>query len=52
MALPELALAPVKIQPKIQPKIQIAGLSKSFTTRAGPFLALDDISLDIERGSF
>jgi len=48
MALPELALAPVKIQPKIQ----IAGLSKSFATRAGPFLALDDISLDIERGSF
>ena len=52
MALPELALAPVKIQPKIQPKIQIAGLSKSFATRAGSFLALDDISLDIERGSF
>jgi NitT/TauT family transport system ATP-binding protein len=52
MTPPEPALAPVKITAKIQPKIQIAGLSKSFATRAGAFLALDGISLDIERGSF
>ncbi len=44
MALPEPALAP--------PKIRIAGLSKSFATRSGPFVALDGISLDIARGSF
>jgi len=34
------------------PKIRIAGLSKSFATRSGPFVALDGISLDIARGSF
>ena len=43
MALPEPAPAP---------KIRIAGLSKSFATRSGPFVALDGISLDIARGSF
>jgi NitT/TauT family transport system ATP-binding protein len=48
MALPEPALAPAEIAPKIR----IAGLSKSFATRAGPFVALDGISLDIARGSF
>ncbi len=44
MALPELALAP--------PKIEIAGLYKTFPTRSGLFTALDGISLDIARGSF
>jgi NitT/TauT family transport system ATP-binding protein len=48
MAVSEPALASVQIEPKIT----IAGLSKSFATRAGPFVALDGISLDIARGSF
>src|SRR5947208_11433682 len=47
MALPE-PLAPVQIEPKII----MAGLSKSFATRTGLFVALDGISLDIARGSF
>ncbi len=34
------------------PKIRIAGLSKSFATGAGEFVALDRIGLDIARGSF
>ena len=44
MALPELALPPAKIA--------IAGLTKLFATRGGPFTALDGISLDIPRGNF
>jgi NitT/TauT family transport system ATP-binding protein len=43
-AQPKLALGP--------PKIEIAGLYKSFPTRAGLFTALDGISLDFARGSF
>jgi NitT/TauT family transport system ATP-binding protein len=46
MALPE----PAPFQ--IEPKITIAGLSKSFATRTGPFIALDAISLDIAHRSF
>src|SRR5437763_14908743 len=34
------------------PKIEIAGLTKTFATRSGLFTALDGISLDIARGSF
>ena len=44
MALPDLVPASAKIT--------IAGLTKTFPTRSGPFVALDGISLDIERGSF
>ncbi len=33
-------------------KIAIAGLSKSFATRHGPFVALDNITLSIPRGNF
>jgi NitT/TauT family transport system ATP-binding protein len=33
-------------------KIAISRLSKRFATRAGPFVALDNFSLDITRGSF
>jgi NitT/TauT family transport system ATP-binding protein len=53
MSLPELAPAPSLAAPGAPaPKIAIAGLYKTFTTRTGPFVALDDISLDISRGSF
>src|SRR5438105_14721290 len=48
MALPEVALSPAKIAPKIA----IARLTKTFQTRTGPFTALDGISLDIARGNF
>jgi len=44
MTFPDLAPASAKIT--------IAGLTKTFLTRSGPFVALDGISLDIERGSF
>lgn len=36
----------------VAPKISIAGLTKSFATRGGDFVALDCISLDIPRGRF
>src|SRR3954451_21487734 len=53
MSLPELAPAPSLAAPGAPaPKIAIAGLYKTFTTRTGPFVALDDISLDIARGNF
>src|SRR3954451_3306992 len=53
MSLPELAPAPGLNAPGVPvPKIAIAGLYKNFATRTGPFVALDDISLDIARGSF
>jgi len=53
MSLPDLVLAPTKSTPeKPAPKIAIAGLTKTFTTRTGPFTALDGISLDIARGNF
>jgi len=53
MAVPELALAPSTTAPeKATAKIEIAGLSKVFATRTGPFTALDTISLDIAGGSF
>src|SRR5438067_12330210 len=41
MSLPDLVLAPTKSTPeKPAPKIAIAGLTKTFTTRTGPFTAL------------
>jgi NitT/TauT family transport system ATP-binding protein len=43
-AVPELDLP--------APKIEIAGLYKTFPTRTGMFTALDGISLDIPRGNF
>src|SRR3954451_16238873 len=53
MSLPELAPAPGLNAPGVPvPKIAIAGLCKIFATRTGPFVALDDVSLDIPRGSF
>jgi NitT/TauT family transport system ATP-binding protein len=51
MSLPELAPAP-SLAASGAPKITIAGVCKTFATRTGPFVALDDISLDIARGSF
>src|SRR3954447_6602924 len=51
MSLPELAPAPSLAVPGTS-KIAIAGLCKTFATRTGPFVALNDISLDIARGSF
>lgn len=35
-----------------QPKISLRGVSKSFATRDGPFIAVDDLTLDIPAGSF
>jgi NitT/TauT family transport system ATP-binding protein len=53
MASLDLAIAPTPIAgPATAPKIAIAGLTKNFPTRTGPFVALDGISLDIARGSF
>jgi NitT/TauT family transport system ATP-binding protein len=53
VAVPELAVAPIHTAPhQAAAKITIAGLSKAFGTRTGPFTALDNISLDIARGSF
>jgi NitT/TauT family transport system ATP-binding protein len=53
MAVPEVALARSPTGPDpAAAKIAIAGLTKTFPTRVGPFLALDRISLDIARGSF
>jgi NitT/TauT family transport system ATP-binding protein len=43
---------PIPNQSAPPAKIRIAGLAKSFATRNGPFTALDDIDLDIQRGSF
>src|SRR3954447_26309363 len=51
MSLPELAPAPSLAVPGTS-KIAIASLYKTFATRTGPFVALDDISLDIAPGSF
>ena len=49
----DLAVAPNQVAPvEAVPKIAIAGLTKTFPTRRGPFVALDGISLDIARGSF
>src|ERR1051325_2677795 len=53
MAVPELAVPETRTTPgKPAAKIEIAGLSKVFATRTGPFTALDAISLDITRGNF
>jgi NitT/TauT family transport system ATP-binding protein len=53
MSLRELAPASSLAAPGAPaPKIAITNLYKTFATRTGPFVALDDISLDIARGSF
>ena len=49
----DLAVAPTRAaRSEAAPKIAIVRLTKTFQTRGGPFVALDGISLDIERGSF
>jgi NitT/TauT family transport system ATP-binding protein len=49
----DLAVAPARTaSAEAAPKIAITSLTKTFLTRTGPFLALDNISLDIARGSF
>jgi len=53
MASSDLAVAPTRdASAEAAPKITIVRLTKTFPTRGGPFVALDGISLDIERGSF
>jgi NitT/TauT family transport system ATP-binding protein len=51
MASLDLAEPPGRVTPA-EPKIAITRLTKTFSTRRGPFVALDGISLDIPRGSF
>src|SRR6187551_3625633 len=49
----DLAVAPTRAAPsEAAPKIAIVRLTKTFPTRGGAFVALDNISLDIARGSF
>jgi len=52
MTMTTNTLTPGAAAAAAESKIRIRGLSKVFQTKAGPFVALDDINLDIPTGCF